>query len=368
MRFPTFAAAMVVSVALLPLACGKGDSAGPGAGGFPPVMIRMAPVQIQPVRVMSEYVAQIKSRRSVDIQPQIDGHVAKIFVRAGQHVNASQALMQIDPAHQQQAVRGSQASRSAAVAALRLAEQQRARIQGLYKSGVVSKQDLDQADATLASARAQVNNLDSEVAAQKVELRYYNIVAPSSGVIGDIPVREGDLVTPSTVLTTLDQNAALEAYISVPIEKAPELRSGLQVEILDDKDAVIATGAINFISPRVSDTTQSILAKAAITSGVEHLRPSQFARARVIWQVRQSPVVPVSAVTRLGGKPFVFVTSNEGKGLVAHQKPVELGVLSGDIYEITSGLAAGETVAVAGLQKLRDGAPVQPEPDKPAGS
>ncbi|MEO8215754.1 MAG: efflux RND transporter periplasmic adaptor subunit [Acidobacteriota bacterium] len=368
MRFSNLPAIAFLCVALLPVRCGKGGPEGPGAGGFPPMVVRVAPVQMQPVRVTSEYVAQIKSRRSVDIQPQIEGHVARIYVHAGQHVSASQQLMQIDPARQQQAVRGSQASRSAAEAALKLARQQRTRIDGLYKSGVVSKQELDQADANLSSAQAQVNSLDSEVSAQRVELRYYNITAPSAGIIGDIPAREGDLVTPSTVLTTLDQNSALEAYISVPIEKAPLLHNGVQVEILDDNEEVVATGAINFISPRVSDATQSILAKAEITTGSEHLRPSQFSRARVIWSVRQSPVVPTTAVTRLGGKPFVFVAADAGKGLIVHQTPVELGELSGDTYEITSGIKAGETVVVAGLQKLRDGAPVQPEADKPAGS
>ncbi|HYM26356.1 MAG TPA: efflux RND transporter periplasmic adaptor subunit, partial [Vicinamibacterales bacterium] len=204
--------------------------------------------------------------------------------------------------------------------------------------------------------------LDAQVSSEKVQLRYYDIAAPAAGVIGDIPVRDGDYVTSATRLTTIDQNTALEAYFNVPIERAVELRPGLPVELLDEAGKVVADGQVDFIAPRVSDTTQSLVVKAPIANVHGGMRAAQFMPARLMWSSRQSPVVPTTAVTRLGGQPFVFVADAEGKNIVAHQKNVELGELSGDVYEIRSGVSAGDRVVVSGVQKLRDGAPIVPEP------
>src|SRR2546425_6307957 len=93
----------------------------------------------------------------------------------------------------------------------------------LFRS-VVSKQSLDEAQTALEAVEAQVKALEAQVREQQVQLHYYGVLAPTSGVVGDIPVRVGDRVTPSTLLTTVDQPGDLEAYIKVPVERARELR------------------------------------------------------------------------------------------------------------------------------------------------
>jgi RND family efflux transporter MFP subunit len=355
---------LVVPLLISLVVVGCGGGAGQPEGGFPPTAVQTAIVQSQEVRASSEYVAQIRSRNSIDVQPQIDGHVTKIFVRPGDRVSASARLMQIDPQRQLQTVRGSEASRNARVAALRLAEQQKARAEGLFRSGVMSRQEYDQAESALSAAQADVANVDAQVSADKVQLRYYDIVAPAAGIVGDIPVREGDLVSPSTRLTTLDQNAGLEAYIPVPIERASALHPGLDVELLDESGNLVERGKIDFIAPRASEATQSLLVKAPVANGAK-LRTSQFTRARIIWSAHAAPVVPTTAVVRFGGQAFVFVVESDGKQLVAHQKPVELGELTDGMYELRSGVKEGQKVVVSGTQKLRDGAPVQPESATP---
>jgi RND family efflux transporter MFP subunit len=214
-----------------------------------------------------------------------------------------------------------------------------------------------------------VNSLDAQVAGERVQLRYYAVTAPAAGVIGDIPARVGDLVTPATRVTTIDQNASLEAYLSVPLQRAAELRPGLDVELLaNDSDTVIATGKIDFIAPRVSDATQAVLVKAPIGNTTANLRSSQFTNARIVWSARDVPVVPATSVLRLGGQPFVFVAEGDGKSMVAKQRSVELGELSGNVYELKSGVKLGERVVTSGVQKLRDGAPIAPEAAAPAAS
>ena len=104
----------------------------------------------------------------------------------------------------------------------------------------MSQQEFDQADATVKSGEAQLAALDQQIREQKVELGYHRVLAPAAGVVGDIPVRVGDRVTKSSVLTTLDDNQGLEVYVQVPVQQAPDLRVGLPVRLVDDRGAVLA--------------------------------------------------------------------------------------------------------------------------------
>ena len=157
------------------------------------------------------------------------------------------------------------------------------RISGLYNAGVVSKQDLDQARTALETAKSQLQALDASVREQQVQLHYYSVIAPWSGIVGDIPVRVGDRVTTTTTLTTVDQPGTLEVYVYVPIERASQLKMNLPVQVLDASGNVIADSRVSFISPQVDNTTQTILVKASVANNKDKLRQSQFIRARVVW-------------------------------------------------------------------------------------
>ncbi|HEY8369621.1 MAG TPA: efflux RND transporter periplasmic adaptor subunit, partial [Thermodesulfobacteriota bacterium] len=220
----------------------------------------------------------------------------------------------------------------------------------------------DQARSTLDATKADVDALEARVREQAVQLRYFGVTAPSDGIIGDIPVRVGDYVTTSTVLTTLDQNQALEVNVSVPVERAPELAIGMPVLLVDREGKTIATARIGFISPQVNDATQSVLVKTIVENTTGDLRTEQFVRARIVWQTRKGPVVPAAAVTRLNGQPFAFVAEEDGGALVARQRPIEVGTIIGNDYVVLEGIEPGDRVVVSGIQKLRDGAPLAPEP------
>lgn len=142
---------------------------------------------------------------------------------------------------------------------------------------------------------------------------------------------------------------------------------GLPVEILDNNEQPIERTAIDFISPQVDNGLQGILVKAPVHSPV--LRNAQLVKARVVWGVTDKPVVPVLAVTRLGGQAFVYVAQDKGAGhYVAHQQAISLGDTVGNNYAVLSGLANGEKVIVSGTQMLMDGMPVMPLPNGPPGS
>jgi len=189
---------------------------------------------------------------------------------------------------------------------------------------------------------------------------YVKTVEAAAGIVGEIPVRQGDRVTPSTVITTIDQPEGLEAYINVPLERAGELRPGLTVDLIGNGGEVIASNPVTFIAPRADDSTQSVLVKAMLRQMPQGIRVMQYVRARLIWNNDPVLTVPVVAVSRLAGQYFVFVAESGQQGTVARQKPVILGNVVGGEYIVRTGLKAGEQVIVSNIQKIGDGAPVKP--------
>src|SRR5687767_5869587 len=358
-HFPTV---VLLLLAVASAACrGQSDApAGAPAAAFPPTDVRTIALAPKPIPQMSEFIATIRSLRSTTVQPQVEGIVRQVFVTAGQRVSAGQPIVQIDPDRQQATVSTIESQRAAREADLAFAKQQLARMQKLHDAGAVSRAELEQAESTHKNAEAQLVAVQSQIRETQVQLQYYRVTAPAAGVIGEIPVRQGDRVTPSTPITTIDQAEGLEAYLNVPLEAAMNLKTGLTVELLDGAGAVIASNPITFIAPRADDATQSVLVKATLRQMPPGLRVMQYVRARVVWSNDPALAVPVVAVSRLAGQHFVFVAEQGEQGIVARQKPITVGEVSGDDYVVRGGLMAGERVIVSNVQKIGDGAPVKP--------
>jgi RND family efflux transporter MFP subunit len=340
-------------------ACGRGDAQA-GRGAMPPADVKTITLAAKPVPRTSEFVAVIRSLRSTTIQPQVEGFIRRIFVKSGERVRAGQPLVQIDPDKQVASVAAFESTRAAREADVAFARQQLDRMQKLLDAGAVSRAELEQAETAYKTAQAQLKALDSQIRESQVELQYYRVTAPSPGIVGDIPVREGDRVERSTEITTIDAGQGLEAYINVPLERAIDLRPGLPVELLDAGGKAIATNPITFIAPRTDNETQSVLVKATLRDVPPTIRVMQYMRARIVWSNEPTLTVPVVAVSRVSGQYFVFVAEDGKNGVVARQKPVTVGEVVGEDYVVQSGLKPGERVIVSNLQKIGDGSPVRP--------
>ncbi len=357
----------VMRPACLALAMGAAILAGCSKHAPPPppqqaMPVQVAPVTLSPVPTSDTYVATIKSRRSSTMQPQVDGNLTKILVHSGEVVKAGQILMQIDPLKQLATLQSQQGTQAQKLAVYQYNQTELERQKKLYEAGVTSKQAYDQELQAFQNAKADYDSSVGLTATQKQQLDYYSIRAPFSGIVGDVPVHVGDYVSPTTVLTTVDENADLEAYIYVPTERATQVRMGLPVEILDNNGTVLTKSTVSFLSPQVDNGLQSILAKAEIPRSQQMLRTSQLVNARITWSTAPAPTVPVLAVVRVGGQPFVFVAapSPKGDGFAAHQVAVTLGNTVGNSYPVLSGLKPGDKVILSGLQFLQEGAPVKP--------
>jgi len=400
---------VILAVSLLG-SCGSAD---PKANaGTPATKVKLATVQTATIDSSSEFVASLESRRSVTLIPQITGRVTKILVKYGESVPAGTELIEVNTAQQQAAVNSNIAAAEAAQANLKNAQATLSQLEAqrlsnvsavnynkkqyqryvfLSNQGAVPVQNRDQYAESIQQAVASLSAIDKQIQAQRatiassqkavlgaqantqqqrVQLGYFKIKAPFAGIVGDIPVKLGDLVDTSTQLTTITQNQPLEVNTSIPIEDGPKLRQGMTVELLNGKDQKIGSSRVFFIAPSTNNNTQSVLVKSLFDNSNNQLRANQYVRAKVIWSQQPGVLIPTTAISRIGGENFVYVAQTktqqgqdkQGKTqLVALEKPVKLGDIQGNSYQVLSGLQPGEKLIVSGILTLSNGAVVTPE-------
>ncbi|WP_072620468.1 efflux RND transporter periplasmic adaptor subunit [Spirulina major] len=382
----------------------------PQSQALPVKLITLGPTM---VANSTDFVGSLAAEQVVEVRPEATGRVQRIFVAAGDRVAAGARLVELKPdqaeanlasllatVNSERAVENNVQSEIAALNADRIAlkadvdlkMEDYKRIEFLVKEGVLSEQRLDQAKrdrdvaiATLAAideritaaratlTQAQANRQSAQANANRAQAQLEETVvtAPFAGVVGDLAVELGDVVTDSNTLTTLTQNNVLNLSISIPTERAPELQLGQLVELVTEQGNILNTGEISFIDPNVNPAQQTLLAKARFINPGELLRNGQFVRARLVWRTEPGLLVPTVAITRLAGKPFVFVAEVPTEEdevppdteFIARQRPVELGQIQGDAYNILSGVQPGDRIVVSGILNLTDGAPIMPLPD-----
>ncbi len=312
-------------------ACG-GDAApnGNGAGGpgGPPMAMTVEATTLaaKPVERTTEYIATVKSRRSTNIQPQVEGFITRISARPGQRVSRGTVLMEIDSNRQQATVASLESVRAARAADLQWARQQAERRRSSTMPARSASRSTSRPPSRCKPLRRSTKPSTRRFEEQRVELAYYRVTAPTAGIVGDIPVRVGDRVTRSTMLTTVDENAGLELYINVPVAQAPGAEAGhagadrrrrgqagrddggqLHLAVGRSGDAVGAgEGAARQLAAGSGPTSSSgRISSGAPTPGL---------------------TVPLVAVLRINGQYFAYVVEKgDGGTTVARQRPVQLG-------------------------------------------
>jgi RND family efflux transporter MFP subunit len=360
---------LFIVILSLAAGCSRGPDNGAAAGGAPggrggpppATGVGIVTLAAKPIELTSEFIATVRSLNSTTVQPQVDGRVTRIHVKSGDVVRPGALLLQIDPEKETATLRNIESQRAGREADVAYWKAQVERLQALLKAGAISQNEFDAAQHSLATAQTNLAALDAQVRQGRVQLQYYRVTAPTAGVVGDIAVREGDRITTSTVITTVDDKAGLEAYIQVPVDRAPDLRLGLETKILDQDGRAVATNPISFIAPRVDPATQTILVKTLLKEAPAFVKIQQFVKIKVVWRSQPGLTVPVTAVSRISGQYFCFVAEPGPNGLVARQRPLQVGEVIGNDYLVTGGLKAGEQLIVSGIQKIGDGAPVRPE-------
>ena len=224
MHVPPFRATLISAVCLGLAGCHP--PAAPPAQAPQAMPVQVQPVSLSPVPIGDTYVATIKSRRSSTMQPQVDGNLTRIFVTSGQAVKAGQVLMQIDPLKQVAAVQTQQGLEQQQKALYQYNQAEVERQRKLYEAGITSRQVYDQAIQAFQNSKGAFDSSAAGTNTQRQQLAYYQIRAPFAGIVGDIPVHIGDYVSTTTVLTTVDEDKDLEAYIYLPTERSTQVHMG----------------------------------------------------------------------------------------------------------------------------------------------
>lgn len=411
-----------LSLFLLGLALTACQTPEPQASTATAVPVKLQVVETSAVAESSEFVGTLESAEKVDVRPETQGQVAEVLVRPGQRVTAGTTILTLNPAQTrpqldsaQAAVGSAQANQNAAVQQLRSAEKglEVARTelssaqasQSLSKTnfdratfllneGVIGRFDYDRAKTDLeisgnrvqaaqqkvGQAQAAVNQARSaveqagagirqaqaQVSTAQVDAGFRRITAPISGIVGDVFVKAGDVVSNGQSITNIVQNSALDLRLSVPSNRLGQLRTGLPVELIDpNSNKKISTGQINFISPTVDSSAQVVLVKARFPNSSGVLKNGQYVRARVIWDQGDGMLIPTNAVLQVSGKSFAYVAeTDDSQGearQVARMRPVQLGEIQDQSYQVLEGLKPGDNIVVSGILRLRDGVPIQPE-------
>jgi membrane fusion protein (multidrug efflux system) len=346
--------------------CGRGGKSGMAPA---PEVVVANPLQ-RDVPVVVEAIGQTEATANVEVRARVESTVEQITFTEGTEVEAGTPLFVLDRKTVEQrlaAVKGNQARLQAV---FDRAAQEVRRMRPLAEKNVVSQRELDNVLAHENQARAALETGVAEVNAAELDLGYTQVKAPVAGIIGAKQVDVGALVGrgQSTVLATISPLDPI--WVNVDVSEVTYLNSADKFrETKDPKDSpvfslLLANGAVHshsghliFVDRAVNSSTGTLRVRIEFPNPKKLLRPGQFCRVRVHTRtVPKALLVPQRAVQELQGIHNLFLIGSDGKVIY---RRVRTGMRVGSLWVVESGLEAGESLVVEGLQKVREGVVVQ---------
>lgn len=340
----------------------------------PPPAVIVAPVEVRTVPIYSEFVGQTEAKDTVNVEARVAGFLEKTYFVEGSRVKTGQILFQIEQSSYQAALEAAQGKLAQDQANLLKAEQDVARLQPLVAQQAAPAQDLDASVAARAQYRAAIKSDQANIETAQLNLSYTTIRSPIDGIIGKFLVTPGNLVGQgqATQLATISSFNPMYVYFSVPESTYLEYRrrnpgpdSGRAGRIplalvLADGRLFAHKGFINFADRAVDPTTGTLALRGQFPNPEALLRPGQFARVRFAIEQRPNAIlVPKEAITQTLNAKGVMIVGDDSK------VSLKTVTVDGDYEQFSivhSGLQAGEKVIVEGLQKVRPGMTVAPQP------
>jgi membrane fusion protein (multidrug efflux system) len=346
---------------------------------------RDVPLYIEAIGTLDGYV-------DAEIRARVRGFLQTQAFKDGAAVKAGQVLFTIEPTEYQAGATSAAAAVSRAKTDLAKAKLDLERDQGLFKAGMLSRQEVDNATAAVADAEAQIRGAEAQQQTASLSVGYTTLRSPIDGVAGLAQVRVGNLVGQDgpTLLTTVSQIDPIRVNFPLPeidyvreparythlenrdlawakaelarLDSAPDDPNGLDL-ILADGKTYAHRGVIVAIDRRIDPTTGTVQLQALVANPDGVLRPGESVRVHLRRDDagKNAVVVPEKGLVSVQGSYSVAIVGPDSK--VKLQK-VELGDSSNGVRIVTAGLAGGETIVVDGLQRVQDGATVVPQPAK----
>jgi len=371
---------IVAGLLLLVLSGCKQENAQKLSAAAPP-QVFVAPVEQRDVPIVREWIGQLDGSQNVDVRARVHGYIQEIAFKEGTVVKPGDLLLRIDPRPFEAAVAQEEADLAQAIAAQEKTQLDENRQKQLWDRKITSQQDYDNAVKANLGAKAAVEAAQAALEQAKLNLAFATITSPIDGIVGHTDFSVGDFVaagsagTPVTTVSTVDPIKIVFALSEKEYLAAAEHLTAMLAQPLDQREAagelIRADGRVHPYKGRflaadrqVDPKTGTIRITALFPNPGNILRPGQYAKARFKVQDRTGALlIPQRAVQELQGKNFVWVVDDANK---VSQRGVTVGQRVGSDWVIEEGLKPGERIVVEGLQKVREGAPVQPLPMPPA--
>lgn len=349
-----------LALGLAAAACGGGGDGGEAGAG---AASAAAPVETAVARrdtlsTTVQAVGTLEAEARVEVKPERDGHVTSIRFEEGQEVRRGQVLVRLDQNEFEARVRAARAAAKRARARASNLERRLQRNDSLLAAGAISPQTHDDVRTEHESAEAALEEAEANLEVAEQRLEDATIRAPFDGRVGARSFHRGDYVQVGQSLFTLVDDAPLEVRFSVPERYLGHLRVGSPVRIsVRSRPGRAVRGSVSFVSPYVDSGSRSVDLEARIPNPASELRAGQFASVELELEERVGVVVPEAAVVPRQDRRLIYLA----RGGTARRRTVRLGERREGAVEVLSGVSPGDTVVVAGQQRLADGAAISAE-------
>jgi membrane fusion protein, multidrug efflux system len=352
-----------MATALLAAACGRTQQEQPA----PPPQVGFITVRSAPIPLTRDLVGRLSATRVSDVRARVPGILLKRLYKEGTEVKEGQSLFQIDPAPLQAAFDAALAALAQADATATNAHISAQRARELVPSGLVSRSDLDNAEATERSTAAAVQQAKANVESSRINLGYARVTAPISGRAGQQAVTEGALVGQgtATLLTTVEQLDPIYANFDQPaveVERLRRAQTSGDIALVEPNKAVVQLtlpdgspygrpGLLDFSDVAVDPTTGAVALRGLIPNPDKQLLPGMYVNVRLnIGTLNHAFLVPQAALLRDGKGPYVLTVGSDSKVV---QKRIKADTTNGQNWIVTAGLADSDRVIVSGTQSAR---------------
>jgi membrane fusion protein (multidrug efflux system) len=364
-----------VLVSFLLYSCGAASAPGGAMGAMPPPQLPVVTVVTSPATVYREYTAALEGKVNVEIRPQVEGYLEKIYVDEGAYVKAGQPLFKINDRPFQEQLKNAQSTLAAAEANVQKAQVEIDRLVPLVDNKVIADVQLKTARAAYDAAKAAADQARAQIGNAQINVGFTYIKAPVSGYIGRIPYKTGSLVGNGEAqpLTLLSDISEMYAYFSLSeqdfivfkqqfagntieekVKKVPSVEL-----LLADNSVYAQKGKISNIDGQFDKTTGSISFRATFPNAGGMLRTGNTGKVRIPQLLQEALIVPQEATFEVQDKVFVFAVGDSNK---VFSKPITVSGKTAAYYFVQGGVKAGEKIVLSGTGSLQDGMVIVPQP------
>ena len=363
---------LIMTLSLITMAFLSSCSGNKTQQQMPSANFKTMTVQTQEVTMTTNYSATIRGRQDIEVYPQVAGTLQRLCVTEGQKVAKGQTLFIIDQVPYQAALNTALASQQAANASLATAQLNYDSKKQLFDDGIISDVELQTAQNTLLSAKAQVAQANAQVVNARNSLSYTVVKSPANGVVGTLPYRQGALVSSAMPqpLTTVSDNNQMYVYFSIAEGQllnmtresgSAEAAIGAMPDVkllLVDGSEYPYKGKVESVSGVVDRSTGTVQVRAVFNNPEKLLHSGSTGTVVIPTTYKDKIVVPVTATVQMQDKFKVYLVDKDN---IAHEQLVTTEPLSnGKEYVIKDGLKVGDVIVAEGAGMLRDGQDIKP--------